>query len=448
MSTLPTPEEPRARLAERAVVVGAGIGGLVAARVLADFFERVTVVEKDPRGSATAARKGVPQGQHIHVLLAGGAGVLAELFPGLIDRLTDRGGHRYELGSQMCIESAQGGWPLEEQGLHSVSTTRPLLESCLRDAVLERPEIDLRSEARVLCPVWRGARVVGVRLRLSRGTTTELPADLVVDASGLSALSSGWLREAGFAEPEVSSVRMPIRYSTRVFAIPRGWEAPWKAATLRFSAPDHPHGALLVPVEGDRWMVGLSSCSGAAPPSDLDGFLEFARGMGARTIAGALRAAEPIGPARSHAFPASVRRHFERVARYPDGLLTLGDGLCAFNPAYGQGMSSAALQARELHAELRARHAQRGSLGSLGPAFFLRCAEVIDTPWRVSVLPDLAFAHAEGDRPKDLGEFLETLGRLRLRAQSDRALRRRLLEVFQLVRPWKDLSAEESPAAP
>jgi 2-polyprenyl-6-methoxyphenol hydroxylase-like FAD-dependent oxidoreductase len=81
---------PRAA-GDHAVVLGASMGGLAAARVLADAYRRVTVVDRDLLPVPGVQRRGVPQGRHAHGLLARGREVLEELFPGLTDELVARG---------------------------------------------------------------------------------------------------------------------------------------------------------------------------------------------------------------------------------------------------------------------------------------------------------------------------------------------------------------------
>jgi len=76
---------------DHAVVLGASMAGLLAARVLADFYRVVTVVERDDLPEAAANRRGVPQGRHAHGLLGRGSLILGELFPGFSDELVAAG---------------------------------------------------------------------------------------------------------------------------------------------------------------------------------------------------------------------------------------------------------------------------------------------------------------------------------------------------------------------
>ncbi len=156
--------------------------------------------------------------------------------------------------------------------------------------------------------------------------------------------------------------------------------------------PDSPRGGALQLLEGNRFLVTLMGMLGDYPPTDPDGFLDFATSLRIPDLAEVIRDAEPLAQARSFRFPASVRRRYERLSRFPAGFLVTGDGLCSFNPIYAQGMTVAALEARTLH-----RHLQRGTEPH-ARCFFRDVAKVIDVPWAMSVGGDLAFPEVTGHR--------------------------------------------------
>jgi 2-polyprenyl-6-methoxyphenol hydroxylase-like FAD-dependent oxidoreductase len=62
-----------AKSSMHAVVIGGSMAGLLAARVLVDHFERVTIVERDAYPSQPTSRQGLPQASHVHVLLTQGS---------------------------------------------------------------------------------------------------------------------------------------------------------------------------------------------------------------------------------------------------------------------------------------------------------------------------------------------------------------------------------------
>src|SRR5215831_11365290 len=90
------------RLGDRAIVIGGSIAGLITARVLSDYFERVTILERDEIEDRPVLHKSVPQGNHLHGLLNGGQRVLAALFPGFTDDLQSLGAHRIIIGRDIA----------------------------------------------------------------------------------------------------------------------------------------------------------------------------------------------------------------------------------------------------------------------------------------------------------------------------------------------------------
>ncbi len=89
---MPAPaDEPRRRGGHAAVVIGGGMAGLLAARVLSEHFERVRIVERDGFPEGPSFRKGVPQARHLHTLMARGRLIVNELFPGIEDELVEAG---------------------------------------------------------------------------------------------------------------------------------------------------------------------------------------------------------------------------------------------------------------------------------------------------------------------------------------------------------------------
>ncbi len=152
-------------------------------------------------------------------------------------------------------------------------------------------------------------------------------------------------------------------------------------------------------------------------------------------IAQVLDHLEPLDDGCTYRFQASVRRRYERLADFPDGLVVIGDALCSFDPAFGQGMSVAALEAVVLRATLA-----EGRTG-LGRRFFARAAHHVETPWQIVVggMPPAPGATARKPFPERLlGSYLTAL---RYAAVDDPALASAFLRVAHLTAPPRSLTA-------
>jgi 2-polyprenyl-6-methoxyphenol hydroxylase-like FAD-dependent oxidoreductase len=418
-------------IGEHAVVLGASMAGLAAARVLADSYQRVTVLERDALPAAAAHRKGVPQSRHAHGLLAGGRVALEELFPGLTDELVARGAlsgdlqaetRWYNRGLRLC----QG-----PSDLRALAVSRPLLEGYVRDRVWALPNVRLldRCDVAGLATTPDGRRVRGVRvLRRADGSAEEvLEADLVVDATGRGSRSPVWLEELGYPRPAEEELRIDVAYASRVYRR-RPDHLDGDPAVVVAATPDRPRSAAMLAMEGDRWIVTLSGYLGQRPPTDPDGFAAFAATLPAPDIFEVIADAEPLGEVLPARYPASVRRRYERLDRFPDGYLVTGDAVCGFNPVYGQGMSVAALEALALRECLH-----DGPGAGLAPRFFAKAARIIDIPWGIAVTSDLRFPWIQGARTARVRLVNAYLARFHVAAERDPVLGRAFLRVVNLM---------------
>lgn len=394
---------------KHAIVMGGSMAGLLAARVLSDHYQQVTLIERDPFPAQPQQRRGVPQGRHTHGLLASGRSVLERFFPGITQALVNSGAHFGDI-------VADSRWFFEGACLARVPTdlkglllTRPMLEGAVRERVLAIPGITRRDNTAVegLVASERSDRVAGVR---AGGQT--LAADLVVDATGRGSRTPQWLEAMGYEKPREEAVQIALGYTTRFFRR-RTTDLEGDTAVIIPSTPDGKRGGVMLAQEGDRWTVTLFSHFGNYAPEDLPGFIEFARNLPAPYIHQVVQRAEPLGDAATTRFPASIRRRYEKLQRFPAGYLVFGDAMCSFNPIYGQGMSVAALEALELEKSLGANDCD------LAKTFFRRAAKVVDIPWSIAAGNDLRMPEAIGPRTAGVRFVNWYMSKLHKAAHSD-----------------------------
>ncbi|UVS81498.1 NAD(P)/FAD-dependent oxidoreductase [Actinokineospora sp. UTMC 2448] len=377
----------------RAIVLGGSMAGLLAARVLAESFAEVLVVDRDELTDVTTARRGVPQGRHVHGLLARGQQILEELFPSFTAGVMAAGVPTGDLGELRWFFN---GLPLKPSttGLVCLSATRPVLESHVRARVAALPNVTLVEKTDIvgLTTTTDNARVTGARVQPHDGGPEEvLEADLVVDATGRGSRTPAWLEELGYGRPDEDRVKVNICYTTRTYRLSDESVLRGDLSINPVASPATRRGGFFSRIEDGKCVLSLYGVLGDSAPTDNEGFVEFARSLPVPDIYDVIKDAEPLTDAVIHRYPASVRRRYERMTRFPDGMIVIGDAACSFNPVYGQGMTIAALEALTLRDHLR-----RGVPSAAG--FHRDIAKVIDGAWDMSVSGDLGYPEVEGER--------------------------------------------------
>jgi 2-polyprenyl-6-methoxyphenol hydroxylase-like FAD-dependent oxidoreductase len=424
-------------IGKRAVVIGAGMGGLTAAGALADHFDQVVVLERDTLPSQAAYRAGTPQARHVHALLLSGQRALSELFPGFDQDLEQAGAVPLRTGLDVRVERpGYNPFPERDLGWLSYAISRPMIERAVRRRVENRSNITLRERCRVteILASPSGETVTGVRCENGNGTSETITSDLVIDASGRGTPTLALLQSIGLPLPEETAIGIDLGYGTCIFAIPDDASTEWKGVMTFGEAPHDSRGGLLLPLEGNRWMTTVGGRHGDVPSGDAEEFLTFARSLRTPTIYNAIRHARRLEGVARYGFPESVRRHFERLDAFPGGLLPIGDAICRFNPVYGQGMSVAALEARLLQGLLERLAGGSVPIAGLAPAFFTDVQSVIETPWAVAQF-DFAFPDTRGQRPANFDTTLRFGMALTRLAAEDPAVHKLMLEVQHLLRP-------------
>jgi 2-polyprenyl-6-methoxyphenol hydroxylase-like FAD-dependent oxidoreductase len=434
---------------QQAVVIGGSLAGLMTARVLADHFDQVTILERDRIDDRPALHQSIPQGHHLHGLLLGGQQVMASLYPGFLEQLGTLGAVRCRAGTELVYYLPTGkafsvtGTVREPRdlGFDITCHSRGLLESCVRRCTLRHPNITFAHESTVQGLRCEDGRVRGVRYNQC-GEAHALTTDVVVDAGGRKSQAPRWLTELGFQAPEATTIGVDIAYASTRFRVPEHYDGPERLLVFIGPPPEFPNGAVMEIIEDRTWHVTLVGRFGDYPPPDVAGFLAFAQALHTPKLYDLIKDAERVADIATYRFPTSVWRHYEQLTTFPEGLVVVGDALSSFNPFYGQGMSSAALQVQALQQILAERGVELRGLEGLALAFFPKAAEIIETPWTLTTIQDFGYPRTQGQRPADLEERAQYFADVDALTAEDPEVHRLVTEVLNLVKPFSALREE------
>ncbi|MGW0761157.1 FAD-dependent monooxygenase [Streptomyces sp. NPDC002814] len=331
-----------------AVVIGSSLAGLTAARALANFMDHVTVIERDWLPPGAGRRRGVPQARHTHSLMTAAHQGLEELFPGIRGDLTRAGAVHVRIPKDMLLLGPAGWLPRFDAGLSMYSAGRDLIDAAVRARLRADPRVTFLPQHEVVA--LQGGRqdtVTGVwargRDRTALGGWTPrrlLPAEFVVDASGHGSRAPQWLAELGYDPPTESVAGAKTAYATTLFAPPVGHVADFTSLVL-MAAPGDPRQGMLHPVEGGRWSVSLSMGDGTPPPTSHAALVRAAGNLRHPLLRDLIETATPLGPVYGCSRTGQRWRHYEKLRRWPDQFLVVGDALATLDPAHGHGMTLA-----------------------------------------------------------------------------------------------------------
>jgi 2-polyprenyl-6-methoxyphenol hydroxylase-like FAD-dependent oxidoreductase len=424
----------------RAIVIGGSIAGLLAARVLADYFEQVTIIERDRFPEKPAPRQGVPQSYQLHALLTQGQRILEQLFPGLQDELADHQAPLIDWTAD-CPLFLLGSWtPRFPSGITAYGCTRNLLEAIIRRRLASYTAVEFLEATQVtgLLANPDNTVVTGVQVKDSNGTQAELPAQLVVDASGRNSKAPEWLHRLGYEKPQETVVNSFLGYASRLYESLGGSSLDYKALYVMPKAPDSRRGSVLYQVEGGRWMVSLIGVGKDYPPTDEAGFFNFAQSLPSPVIYQAIKDAQPASPIYGYRRTENCWRHYERLSRFPENFIVSGDAVSAFNPVYGQGMTVAALGALTLDQCLKQQERRRSKRGLTGLAqrFQKQLAKVNSVPWMMATGDDFRWSTTEGKPPGFITRLMHWyLDQVMQVASKSAEVHKVFVEVVHLLKP-------------
>jgi 2-polyprenyl-6-methoxyphenol hydroxylase-like FAD-dependent oxidoreductase len=386
-------------IGKQVVIAGGSIAGLCAARALSPYAEKIIIVERDERPLNSDPRKAVPQGNHVHVLLGGGKLALEQLFPNLVQDLLLGGASQIDFSEDVCWYHA-GHWKLRyPSGLSLMVQSRPLLEQVIRRRVEQFNNVEFYYSYEVeqlrLTPDQRKIAGVTLNKMTDRSQKINLAADLLVDASGRGSKMPQWLEMVGFLPPQETKIKIDLTYSSRLYRAPDTKTFDWRLLVINPHSPKYLRAGYIFPIENQQWLVTFAGYSGDTTPHDNASFAAYARDLAQPDLAHLLPDLTPLSDVRFYSVPYTVRRHYEKL-NMPQGVLVLGDAMCAFDPVFGQGMSVAAQEALAL-GEMLADETER-NLAALTKRFHRTSAKIAAAPWMLSSSEDFRYPNTEGER--------------------------------------------------
>jgi len=425
-----------------AIVIGASLAGLCAARVLARHFDKVTLVERDELPTSAAARAGVPQSRHVHALVSRGAFELDRLFPGFLAEYEAKGALRLDVPYDGAVLRVPGWQKPFASGTDVFFATRDLTESIVRDRVRALENVNILDRTDVIDFLLEGSdprRIAGVLAsRRDGGEHLSLKADFVVDASGRTSKTPAFLSAHGLPVAREEVVDCFSGYSSRWYEMPEAWPADhwWKLVWLDPSPPDQLMGGVLFPVEGRRFIVTLIGYSKHYPPNDETEFFEALTKLRSPLIARMVEKSKPIsGIHASRALKNRLRRYDEQKEPAP-GFVALGDSVCTFNPMYGQGMTVTTLSAKALEDTLLRVDLRDPAFERM---FYASQYGSMKDAWRLATSADMRFPGVQSDL-KAPDAFSRFVSRSILHALIvDPEVVRRASPIFYMLKPTKTL---------
>lgn len=430
-----------------AIVIGSSISGLLTARVLAKHYDQVTIVERDCLPEQPQARPGVPQASHVHALLTRGLEILLQLFPGLETELVAAGAVKVDWINDWLLYGIWGLAPRFASEVQSYTCSRHLLEWLIYSRLKEFQNIQWLQATQVTGLLF-GAnqyQVIGVKLRSRNQAKTqndylpELKAELVVDATGRNSLLPKWLETNGYDSPKETVINSFLGYASRWYQQTENSEFDYQGIIISAQPPKQKRGGVIYPVEGNRWVVTLSGIARDYPPTDETEFLEFARSLQSPIIYETIKNAQPLSEIYSFRATENRLRHYEKLSKYPEGLLAVGDAVCAFNPVYGQGMTVAAIGALTLDECLSRKH---NSNYHLSRHYYKQLAQQLQIPWLMATGEDLRWSTTSGGQLNVMSRFIQGYldQVIRLGVDSPQ-LHQRFIQIAHLVKPPSALFA-------
>lgn len=419
---------------KQAIILGGSFAGLITAKVLSRYYKHVLIIEKDSIHHYPESRKGQPHTKHLHGLLPRGLHILCDYFPGLFEEIVDHGGIVCDFGASMNWFSHGGFKKRVFLDINGVSLSRPLLEHLVRERVLSLPNVSVMDNTSVkkLLTSENQQIVTGVLVENKSEQKNEtLTADLVIDCTGRGTRTPQWLKELGYDDVPTKEVKINVTYTTRLYKRdPSDVRTnSWMACTPE--APKERRNGAVFAIEKNQWIISVGGWHGEQAATNEKEFLCFLKTLPNPNIYDIASTCEPLSDIIQYKYPVSIRRDYEKLKRFPMHFLVLGDAALSFNPVYGQGISSACLQAVELDRILKEGIGD----SKLAGLFFKRTLKIKNTLWQMSTGEDFRFPETSGKRPfgiKITNKYVSLVHRATIK---DEVVCKAFLKVMGLLQP-------------
>ncbi|HYL58468.1 MAG TPA: hypothetical protein VEU51_06320 [Candidatus Acidoferrales bacterium] len=423
-----------------ALVIGGSVAGLCTARVLSDFFEQVTILERDSYPTDIADRPGVPHGRSYHILRKRGLLELEDLFPGFQELMRRRGAGPLEMGVNYAVLTPNGWVPPRRNFRSStLQASRALIDACIRELCGKIPNITTSQRALVTGLSTREGRP----LQCDGAVTSVgscIRADLVVDATGVSSKAPEWLAAIGVTPPQETVVDAFVGYAGIWLRMREGasWPEDWwwtGGASVAALPPKVSRAVLLTKHENERWLLTVAGRDHDYPPQDFEGLLAIASAARSPVVSRMLELMEPVSRVRGFRPAGNRWRHYERWRTPLANFIAVGDAFCSYNPTNGLGLSAAAVTAQVLRNHLRHFDA---AAPSPGKTFYREQARIQRGLWQMAIGNDFRFPGTQGRRSLRIGLMTRYRG-LASRTTRDPVVQKRVQDVLDMMMPLSAL---------
>ncbi|GGP16145.1 FAD-dependent oxidoreductase [Oceanobacillus neutriphilus] len=380
---------------ERTIIIGGGIGGLLAAKVLSDYYDEVLIVDRDDFPEEPENRSGVPQGFQPHRLTPRGKMIIEHYFPGISNDLLAQGAAS-SLNKIYRFTNPYGILTMSNAE-QDIMCSRALLEWGLRRRMKEISHVRFLAKQNVigLQTSQDQKMVTGIRVR-ERGQSNlqkVITADMVIDASGRQSKLVNWLQDLAYDIPKADVLKVSLGYSTRHYKIAADSEEKWALIHVEGQPVRKQNTGIFAMIENNIVEVLLWNIGGNFPTTNAEKYEQEVAHLADPIMANIWKKLEPITTPRGYRIKELFRNRFEQMPRWPSGLLVLGDALCNFDPIYGQGMTMAAVEVEVLESCLRDQ--RTNPQPSFERRVLQRLQEIIEPIWWLNAVADLKWPGVE-----------------------------------------------------